>query len=85
MAGEMITTSDLIELVLDSNTIVMEISDMPNASHSCIIMVHGGEWMKAEQHEVVGDDYWVLHRWPLYPKCEGPILKDVAIRWLLKG
>ncbi|MDD3565820.1 MAG: hypothetical protein PHN90_09150 [Methanothrix sp.] len=48
-------------------------------------MVHGSEWVKAVQHDEVEGDYWVLHRWPLYPKCEGPVLKDVAIIWLLKG
>lgn len=82
MPDEMINTSDLIELVLDNNTTVMEIADMPNDGVSCIIMVHGGEWMRAEWHDDVESDRWLLQRWPLYPKCEGPVQKDVVVRWL---
>jgi hypothetical protein len=81
MISEMISTSDLIGLVQDSNTIVMEIADIPYEG-SCIIFVQGGEWVKAERCDDVEDDYWVIQRWPLYPKCEGPIEKDVVIRWL---
>jgi hypothetical protein len=81
MTSEMISTSDLIGLVQDSNTIVMEIADIPYEG-SCIIFVQGGEWVKAERCDDVEDDYWVIQRWPLYPKCEGPIEKDVVIRWL---
>jgi hypothetical protein len=81
MISEMISTSDLIGLVQDSNTIVMEIADIPYEG-SCIIFVQGGEWVKAERCDDVEDDYWVIQRWPLCPKCEGPIEKDVVIRWL---
>jgi hypothetical protein len=81
MTSEMISTSDLIGLVWDSNTIVLEIADIPYES-SCIIFVQGGEWVKAERCDDVEDDHWVIQRWPLYPKCEGPIEKDVVIRWL---
>jgi len=82
LTSEMITTLELIELVQDCNTIVMEIADIPNEGASCIILVQGGEWVKAVYCGDVGDDHWVLQRWPLYPKCEGPVQKDVAIRWL---
>lgn len=82
MTSEIISTSELIELVQDCNTIVMEIVDIPNEGTSCIILVHGGEWVKAECCDNVGDDYWALQRWPLYPKCEGPVRKEVVIRWL---
>jgi hypothetical protein len=78
----MITTSELIELVQDCNTIVMEIGDIPNTGISCIILVHGGEWVKAECDDDVGADHWVIQKWPLYPKCEGPVPKEVAVRWL---
>ncbi len=82
MTSEIISISELIELVQNRDTIVMEIADIPNTGISCIILVHGGEWVKAECCDDVGDDYWVIHRWPLYPKCEGPVQKDVVIRWL---
>jgi hypothetical protein len=81
MTREMISTSDLIGLVQDSNTIVMEITDIPHQG-SCIILVQGGEWVKAELCDDLEEDYWVVQRWPLYPKCEGPMEKDVVVRWL---
>jgi hypothetical protein len=82
LTSETITSSDLIDLVLDSNTTVMEIADIPSSGASCIIMVHGGEWVRAEWYGDVEGDCWALQRWPLYPKCEGPVKKDVVIRWL---
>lgn len=82
MKSELISTSKLIEFVQDSRTIVVEIADIPNEGVSCIIMVHGGNWAKAECSDDTGDDFWVLHRWPLYPKCEGPVQKDVVVKWL---